>query len=208
MRGALLQGGAAPCLVRRDASKRAAKFVGDAEAVRTAKRGAFTPDQIVYCRTRPLVLPKARKNWAAAVEAYREEHGLDPRVVIVGSEGVFYAASDLAQVKVVQEVYRSAIATILRSPKAGGPRFLTKREAGFIEGWEAEAFRAKVAAGASNRLAGRVAVVTGAGSGLGKGIALGILEAGGTIIGLDVDEAGVRDVAGSQPLRSFSACAL
>ncbi|MEM7234761.1 MAG: SDR family NAD(P)-dependent oxidoreductase, partial [Planctomycetota bacterium] len=206
VRGALIHGGSAPVLVRRDDSDEATDFLGDATLIATAKKGAFTPDQIVYCRTKPLVLTGKAASWKAAVTKYREKAGLDPRVVIVptgASAGVYYAAPTLAEVKTISEVYRSAIAALLASKTAGGARLLSAAQTRFIENWEVEAFRAALQAGKAKPLSGRVALVTGAGSGLGKGIAMGLLEAGATIVGLDVDEDGVKGVAAEQPFGRF-----
>ncbi|MBN1443382.1 MAG: SDR family oxidoreductase [Planctomycetes bacterium] len=204
VRGALLRGGASPALVRRDPTDEARRFAGSAEAVATAGSGAFTPDQIVYCRTCPLVLAAGDREQAAKeVSGYREDRGVDPRVIIVPGEGVFYAAADLAQIKVISEVYRGAIAAIRSCARGGGPRLLTQQQAGFIEEWEVENYRASLLAAGGRTLTGRVAVVTGAGSGLGRGIALGLVEAGATVVGLDVDRSAVEDVAASQPAGRF-----
>jgi rhamnose utilization protein RhaD (predicted bifunctional aldolase and dehydrogenase) len=148
VRGALLEGGGAPLEVRRDDTPLAREFLDSPEAMAAARQGAFTPDQIVYCRTQPLVLPPEDERRFRAVESYRSRYGLDPRVVLSPGIGIFYAAPDLRQLRIVGEVYRSAMAAILRSARAGGPRFLTRRQARFIEGWEVEAFRARLSAGA------------------------------------------------------------
>ena len=214
VRGALLRGGADPQVVRRDGTPEARELVKRTAAVDAARKGAFTPDQIVHCRTHPLVLPSSgaaaksggasstktsTKRWVAAVEAYRRRHGLDPRVVIVRGDGIYYTAPDLAQLKVVSEVYRTAIVTLLRSGKSGGPRFLSRPQSRFIEEWEVERFRAGLLDGGGRPFEGRIGAVTGAGSGLGRAIARGLVEAGATVIGLDVDRASLEEEAAAEP---------
>ncbi len=199
VRGALLRGGSAAVVVRRDTTTVARQFVGKSALIAAACRGALTPDQILYCGARPLVLRGSKARWASSVAAYRERHGWDPRVVIVKDEAVYYAASDLVELRVIAEVYRAAMATMLSVQKAGGPRFLSQSQSKFIEGCKAE----ESPRGNFAPLTGRVAFVTGAGSGLGKGIALGIVQAGATVFGIDIDREAVEEVAATQPRGRF-----
>jgi len=99
----------------------------------------------------------------------------------------------------VAEVYRSAMTTILRNGAGGGPRFLNREQAGFIEGWEVERFRAALLAGGSRRLSGRIGAVTGAASGLGKGIATGLIGAGATVFALDLNRELLASVQSQLP---------
>jgi len=214
LRGALLRGGCAPVLVRRDDSVTASEFIAKKSSVSAARQGAFTPDQIVYCRTHPLVLDGDSQNsWTKTVAAYRQRYGLDPRVVLrlsargsVIPNGAYYAAPDLSQLQVVSEVYRSAMTTILRNGAGGGPRFLNRDQARFIESWEVEKFRATLLAGASRQRTGCIGLVTGAASGLGKAIATGLVEAGATVLALDVDRASLETISSELPRGRYLPC--
>ena len=191
VRGALLRGGAQPLLVRLDRSTIAADLLKDERVVEMAAQGAFTPDLICYCRTYPVVFRGSDRNvWAGAVAGYREVNGVDPRVVLVPGRGVFHVAPDVAQLKVVSETHRLGQAALLCSARAGGPRFLDRRQAGFIEEWEVEKFRADLVAGPARPLAGRVAVIVGgagsggAGSGVGSRVGSwkSALESAGAVV--------------------------
>jgi hypothetical protein len=120
------------------------------------------------------------------VEKYRSSLGCDPRVVLVPGFGIYYAAPDLKQLRIVAEVYRGALAAILRSSRAGGPRLLTRSQAAFIENWEVEAFRARLASGGVPRLSGRIGVIVGAGA-RGARVARELCRSGATVFLLDRD---------------------
>jgi NAD(P)-dependent dehydrogenase (short-subunit alcohol dehydrogenase family)/rhamnose utilization protein RhaD (predicted bifunctional aldolase and dehydrogenase) len=202
LRGALLQGGCAPLLLRKDPTSLAKKFTSRPDWITVARQGAFSPDQIVYCRTHPLILDRlSAADWVARVRTYREKHGVDPRVILLrplqgngDSGGVYYAGTDLDQIRVVSEVYRGALTAILKNDRGGGPRFLNREQAGFIESWEVEHYRAALLQEGGRPLAGRVAVVTGAASGLGKGIAVGMVEAGAAVFACDINIDGLEAV--------------
>lgn len=162
VRGALLRGGARPTLVREDDSPTAIELLREEVALRSlAAGGAFTPDQICYCATWPLVLEGSSERWGEAVRGWRELHGLDPRVVLAPGLGVFHAAPDLAGLRVVAETHRLAMHAALRTPRAGGPRFLDRSQAGFIEEWEVERYRSGLVQGAEAPLRGRIALLLG-----------------------------------------------
>ena len=204
IRGALLRGGAHPGCVRQDHSTLAARLLKRADFAEQAAKGAFTPDHIIYCGTYPLVLKAERpKGWADAIRRYRSKHGTDPRVLIVPRQAVFYSAEDIAQLQVVAEMYRAALATFALGRKAGGPRCLDRRAARFVENWEVDTFRNRLSQSAGKPLSGRIGWVTGAASGLGKGIALGMIEAGATVVGCDLDMEGLQELAAEQPVGRF-----
>jgi rhamnose utilization protein RhaD (predicted bifunctional aldolase and dehydrogenase) len=198
VRGSLLRGGAPHCLVELDRSEVATEFLENEELLAVAEAGAFTPDLIVYCRTHPLVLRGDDvKRWDAAVSEYRARHGLDPRVVLVPGRGVLHVGVDRAQLRVVAETHRLGLAALLASPRAGGPRLLDRRAAGFIEEWEVEKFRAALGPGRARPLAGRIACVLGAPNGVAAVVVRALGEAGATAsLGFDAGgaEAGGLDV--------------
>jgi len=200
VRGALLRGGSAPCIVRVDAEPVARDLAASAAAVAAAARGAVTPDQAVYARPHPLVLEGPAAAWDQVVRSYRERHRVDPRVVLVprdaGGRGqVLYAASDLNGIRAVGEVSRSAMASVLRNLPAG-PRLLEREQVGFLEMYQRlSAARSPGAA----RLTGRIACVTGAASGLGKGIARGLISEGAAVFALDLNAGALEAARGDFP---------
>jgi sorbitol-6-phosphate 2-dehydrogenase len=212
LRGALLRAGCAPLLLQRDTTTTARDFLRNPDAQRGVRRGAFTPDQIMYCRTVPLTpgsvtsgRPRASakaaerslKQSEKEARAYRERFGLDPRVIVLAGQAVYYMAPDLPRLATVAEVFRGAMLALLSSKRGGGPRFLDRKQAAFVEEWETHKDCAELPAGVMRRFTGRVAAVTGAGSGLGKGIAMGLLEEGATVFALDINQSLLAEVAAS-----------
>jgi NAD(P)-dependent dehydrogenase (short-subunit alcohol dehydrogenase family) len=104
----------------------------------------------------------------------------------------------------VEEVAASSARIIRLAARRGGARNLSSSAADFIINWEAEHYRARLLESAAAPLAGRIALVTGAASGLGCGIAWGMVEAGAAVAFCDVDEPGATAAAGSvEPRRAL-----
>jgi len=88
----------------------------------------------------------------------------------------------------VRDIVASSFFIRTNAFRLGGILSLNKRQQDFISEWEAEAFRKRLADGSNEgELQGRIAVVTGAGSGLGRSIAMGLSRAGAAVGLADID---------------------
>lgn len=194
-------------LVDLKAEQRLIEFIPDETAKRLLSRSDAaailkinnTPDSVVYCLAHPLMLPARPAGKAGPLlAAYVEKYGEPPRTVLVPGQG-FLAIGDTHQaIRTTAVVYRSQLEVIERTLRFGGPELMTEAQAGYINGWEVEAFRrqlAKAEAGVPGPLTGKIAIVTGAGSGLGRGIALGLAAAGAHVALADIDITAATETA-------------
>jgi NAD(P)-dependent dehydrogenase (short-subunit alcohol dehydrogenase family)/rhamnose utilization protein RhaD (predicted bifunctional aldolase and dehydrogenase) len=155
--------------------------------------GPLTPDHIVYAGSYALSTDVSDE---AALAAYREKHGLAPRVIAVPGKAVFCAGPTLRDARTVGMLAWDAALVQQLTAAFGGPEYLGERERRFIENWEVESYRKKVAAGGGlGRLHGRVAVVTGGAQGFGLGIAEGLAAAGATVAVADLNADGAKTAA-------------
>ncbi|HNS20676.1 MAG TPA: SDR family oxidoreductase [Sedimentisphaerales bacterium] len=120
-----------------------------------------------------------------------------PYAFIVKDFGLFIAA-DKSLVPLAAEMAGGSVAVRMNAHRFGGVLGLSKREQDFINNWESEAFRKKLVGGeGKGELSNRIAVVTGAGSGLGRSLAIGLAKAGAMVGLADIDEAGAQETAAS-----------
>ena len=96
----------------------------------------------------------------------------------------------------IADITEASLKVRMLAAQFGGVLALTPREQHFINNWESEAFRMKqVGSATAGELNNRIAVVTGAGSGLGRSIAIGLVRAGAMVALADVDEAAATETA-------------
>jgi rhamnose utilization protein RhaD (predicted bifunctional aldolase and dehydrogenase)/NAD(P)-dependent dehydrogenase (short-subunit alcohol dehydrogenase family) len=159
--------------------------------------GPLTPDQIVYTGSFPLVL-KTPEGAApdqivdaltGAVAELAATDGGVPPVVIVPGLGLFAAGDSYAQAETVRQVFLDAAGVTIDAHRLGGVRPLAEAERQFIERWEAEEYRRRVASGApvAGRARGLVAIVTGAAQGFGHAIAADLVAQGGHVVLADIN---------------------
>jgi len=165
-----------------------AAFMKLKDAPRMLRRGILTPDELVYANGPAMWLDRPDATRAAAMLSAQIRKGNKPAVAfLVSGLGLFVAGSEKI-VPTVREVVESSIFIRYNAERLGGLAVLNNRQQQFINEWEAEAFRKKIAAGGNaGQLKQRIAVVTGAGSGLGRSIAVGLARAGANVALADID---------------------
>jgi NAD(P)-dependent dehydrogenase (short-subunit alcohol dehydrogenase family)/rhamnose utilization protein RhaD (predicted bifunctional aldolase and dehydrogenase) len=158
--------------------------------------GPLIPDQIVYTGSLPCVvkvddIASAAESTMAAVAAHTATHGKAPVIVVVPHTVVFAAGKDKAAADNALAVFLDALRVTRDANRLGSVQVMDPAQRGFIENWEAEAYRQKIAAGANaGRLVGKVVMVTGAAQGFGLGITESLLVEGATVVLADLNVAG------------------
>jgi rhamnulose-1-phosphate aldolase/alcohol dehydrogenase len=183
-----------------------------------AALGTSCPDHFLRTKVRPLVvdLPATAPIEDVVLRlkelhiAYREEYaayydrhavpdsppmrGADPAIVLVPGVGMFSFGKDKQTARVAGEFYVNAINVMRGAEAVSTYAPIDESEKFRIEYWSLE--EAKLQRMPKPKpLAGRVALVTGAGSGIGKAIAERLGSEGACVVVADLDEAGATAVA-------------
>ncbi|MFJ8647755.1 bifunctional aldolase/short-chain dehydrogenase [Streptomyces sp. NPDC093546] len=193
-------------------------FLSRAEHPRLAALGTSCPDHFLRTKVRPLVLdlpPSAPLDAVLARlgelhTAYREEYaayyarhatedspamrGADPAIVLVPGVGMFSFGKDKQTARVAGEFYVNAINVMRGAEAVSAYAPIEESEKFRIEYWELE--EAKLRRMPKPKpLATRVALVTGAGSGIGKAIAHRLAAEGACVVAADVNTENAAAVA-------------
>lgn len=184
------------------------EFVGSADFERLAALGTSCPDHFLRTKVAPLVLDPGRLDDDAylreAVEAYRAAYSAyytrcaepgdpamrdaNPVVTLIPGVGRVTFAADKVTARLAGEFYGNAINVMRGAEVIGGYVGLSEREAFRIEYWALE--EAKLQRMPRPKpLAGRIALITGGGGGIGAACARRLLADGACVMLLDIDEA-------------------
>ncbi len=110
-----------------------------------------------------------------------------PRVILDPELGLCSLGRSAGATRIVEDIYRRSISTMLRAERLGGYRALPEADIFDVEYWELE--QAKLGNASPPPFAGEVALVTGAASGIGKACVDAFLARGAAVVGLDRDPA-------------------
>ena len=117
-----------------------------------------------------------------------------PRVVLVPGVGIVTTGGDAGRARVSRDLYHRAIAVEDAADALGGFRSLSESEAFAIEYWPLERYKLAQAP-PRGELAGRVAVITGGASGIGRATARLLAERGAHVVVADLNFEGAQEVA-------------
>ena len=190
-----------------DDSKEAQKVIYSANGREIVTRGTVSPDHMVYCKEKPMWIDSYAKNdigdvlakkVQAGLSQYRRTNKVDPKIVFIHGTGMLAIGDSFKEARIALDVYRDFIKVAENTAVFGGPHFMTRSKADFIEKWEVESYRRKVISeSSSGRIRNRVAIVTGAGQGIGEGIARGLAKEGAHVIVADINLKTAEHVAES-----------
>lgn len=107
----------------------------------------FSPDIIVYCKSNYLFLGEnlAPELVIASCEQFEETHGYYPKVIIEEKKGLIVVEENESSLNNVQDVFLDQMKISYLSENFGGPHFMTADQIKFIDNWEVENYRRKVA---------------------------------------------------------------
>ncbi len=193
-------------------------FLGRKHASELVQIGPATPDHVL--RTKPTALFVEQPEYAdmealgrrieAEVQSYARAYDkyfdemcakknvspkkLDslPRVILLPGFGMVTTGKTLVDAKIVADVYEHTMSVMMDADDIGSYRPVSRADLFDVEYWSLEQAKIKTAARAA--LAGAVALVTGAASGIGRATAALFVELGAHVVIIDRDEAGLDAV--------------
>ena len=204
LRRAIAQTRGRPGVVRWNDSAEAMGFASLPNVDDIATRGPLTPDHVIRTKRVPLIFDGDAGN---AVSAYGDEYHayfernsllsdaddltcLDaaPRWGVWPGRGTLAFDASVKAADIIADISAHTIAAIQRAECLGGWQALPEKDIFEVEYWDLEQAKLRKA-GTPASFAGKIALVTGAASGIGRACAETLHAQGAAVVALDIDPA-------------------
>ncbi|MCL2518248.1 MAG: SDR family oxidoreductase [Oscillospiraceae bacterium] len=153
---------------------------------------SFSPDHIVYYKAEILIINDY--DIKTQFDDFVAKNNYKPKIIFVPNVGFFACGTTYKEVLTAEIVFLDAIKIYTYAKSFGGCQALPADFIDFIVNWEVESYRTKVALASSSnkRLENKVAVITGAAQGIGKGIAEEMTAQGAYVVIADMNYDGAK----------------
>ena len=187
-----------------DASPDAAAFASRPDLPSIATRGPITPDHVIRTKRIPVLIEANPGQGVPEVAAYAAEYrkyfnrharsGLTmldpaPRVGLWRGSGSIAFGSTPVACGIITDIARHTRRAIATGERLGGWAALPEADLFELEYWSLEQAKLAKASGPPRPHPGKVALVTGAASGIGKATAEVLAENGAVVFALDINPA-------------------
>jgi NAD(P)-dependent dehydrogenase (short-subunit alcohol dehydrogenase family) len=148
----------------------------------------------VYCKARAIYLeqdsPEAIiEECGNKLDAYEKQYGYLPKMAGLKGFGIIAFEESAKSVETMLDVFDDWMKISYLSNNFGGPHFMTERDIAFIDSWEVENYRRKIAKASASRgkALNKVVIVTGGAQGFGGGIAETMMAEGANVVIADLN---------------------
>ncbi|MEO8200539.1 MAG: bifunctional aldolase/short-chain dehydrogenase [Gemmatimonadota bacterium] len=188
----------AATVLQLDNSPGAVAFANRPDVASVARRGPLTPDHVIRTKPIPLVMNEdavsSVTRYTADYQEYFSRHAttgmtiLDPapRWGVWPGRGTVAFGANPKETAIVLDIVRHTRMAIVTAEGLGGWSPLSPAELFEVEYWELEQAKLKKG-GKAPTLEGRVALVTGAASGIGRAAAQMLHAHGASVVGIDIN---------------------
>ncbi len=199
----------APVIAKLDTDPASLAFARLPDVASIATRGPLTPDHVIRSKRIPVICGKHPAHdieaYAGAYRDYFERHTdgaltcLDgaPRWAVWPEHGIVSFGASVREADIIADIKAHTIRAIRQAEALGGWEALPERDIFALEYWELEQAKLRKG-GTAPEFQGRVALVSGAASGIGHACVEALHTRGAAVLALDInpDIESIFDCAG------------